>query len=39
MISIKNTAEKFFDACETGKGWAVSQGYPSPSGRTNCPSR
>jgi len=21
MVSIKNTAQAFFDACETGKGW------------------
>lgn len=23
MASIRDTAEKFFDACETGKGWSV----------------
>ncbi|HUG01458.1 MAG TPA: ester cyclase [Longimicrobiales bacterium] len=23
MTSIKDTAERFFDACETGKGWEV----------------
>lgn len=27
MSSIKETAERFFDACETGKGWAVCQQY------------
>ena len=27
MSSIKETAERFFDACETGKGWEGSQQY------------
>ena len=27
MGSIKGTAEQFFDACETGKGWEVCQYY------------
>jgi predicted ester cyclase len=27
MASMKDTAEKFFDACETGKGWAGCQQY------------
>ena len=27
MSSIKATAEQFFDACETGKGWEVCQRY------------
>jgi predicted ester cyclase len=27
MTSIRETAEKFFDACETGKGWAGCQQY------------
>lgn len=27
MSSIKETAERFFDACETGKGWEVCQHY------------
>lgn len=27
MASMKDTAEKFFDACETGKGWVVCQQY------------
>jgi predicted ester cyclase len=27
MSSMKETAEKFFDACETGKGWDVCQHY------------
>ena len=26
-MAIKDTAERFFDACETGKGWAVCQQY------------
>ena len=25
MATIKDAAERFFDACETGKGWAVCQ--------------
>jgi hypothetical protein len=27
MSSMKQTAEQFFDACETGKGWEVCQQY------------
>ena len=27
MTSIKDTAERFFDACETGKGWDLCQQY------------
>jgi predicted ester cyclase len=27
MSSLRETAEQFFDACETGKGWDVCQGY------------
>ena len=27
MNSIKETAERFFDACETGKGWDACQQY------------
>ena len=27
MSSIKETAEQFFDACETGKGWDACQTY------------
>jgi predicted ester cyclase len=27
MTSIKDTAERFFDACETGKGWEVCKEY------------
>ena len=27
MASMKDTAEQFFDACETGKGWAGCQQY------------
>jgi predicted ester cyclase len=30
MSSIKQTAEQFFEACETGKGWAVCQQYCHP---------
>jgi hypothetical protein len=30
MASIKDTAELFFDACETGKGWAECQLYCHP---------
>lgn len=30
MSSIKQVAEQFFDACETGKGWDVCQKYCHP---------
>ncbi|OGG53791.1 MAG: polyketide cyclase [Candidatus Handelsmanbacteria bacterium RIFCSPLOWO2_12_FULL_64_10] len=30
MATIKDTAEKFFDACETGKGWEVCKRYCHP---------
>jgi len=30
MSSIRDTAEQFFDACETGKGWAACQQYCHP---------
>jgi predicted ester cyclase len=30
MSDIKNTAAKFFDACETGKGWQVCGQYCHP---------
>ncbi len=30
MTSIKDTAESFFDACETGKGWKECQQYCHP---------
>ena len=30
MSSIKDTAEQFFEACETGKGWAGCQQYCHP---------
>jgi predicted ester cyclase len=30
MASIKDTAQRFFDACETGKGWSVCQQYCHP---------
>lgn len=29
--TIKDTAERFFDACESGKGWEVCQQYCHPS--------
>jgi predicted ester cyclase len=32
MSSIKETAERFFDACETGKGWEACQQYCHASG-------
>lgn len=30
MSSIRDRAERFFDACETGKGWAVCQEFCHP---------
>jgi predicted ester cyclase len=30
MASIRETAEQFFEACETGKGWAGCQQYCQP---------
>ncbi len=30
MSSIKETAEQFFDACETGKGWEACKRYCHP---------
>ncbi|HEY6149627.1 MAG TPA: ester cyclase [Gaiellaceae bacterium] len=30
MSSIRDTAQKFFDACETGKGWDGCQAYCRP---------
>jgi steroid delta-isomerase-like uncharacterized protein len=30
MATMRETAELFFDACETGKGWAVCQQYCHP---------
>jgi len=30
MTTIKGTAERFFDACETGKGWEVCKQYCHP---------
>lgn len=30
MTAVKDTAERFFDACETGKGWAVCRQYCHP---------
>jgi predicted ester cyclase len=30
IISIKHTAQQFFDACETGKGWKECQVYCHP---------
>ena len=42
MNSIKDRAEQFFDACETGKGWDVCESIPKlvetrvTSGRSGC---
>lgn len=30
MMAIKDTAQRFFDACETGKGWQTCQHYCHP---------
>ena len=30
MASIRDTAERFFEACETGKGWEVCKQYCHP---------
>ena len=30
MATMRETAEQFFDACETGKGWAACQQYCHP---------
>ena len=30
MTSIREVAEKFFEACETGKGWNVCKEYCTP---------
>lgn len=30
MSDIRNAAQKFFDACETGKGWAACSAYAHP---------
>ena len=30
MSSMRDTAQKFFDACETGKGWEICQQYCHP---------
>jgi steroid delta-isomerase-like uncharacterized protein len=30
MASLRETAEQFFDACETGKGWAGCEQYCQP---------
>lgn len=34
MTPIKDTAERFFDACETGKGWEVCKGTAIPAQRS-----
>ena len=36
MASIKETAEKFFDACETGKGWQACKSYCHPDATFSC---
>ncbi len=30
MSSIRKTAQRFFDACETGQGWAAARQYCHP---------
>jgi predicted ester cyclase len=30
MSEIRNNAERFFEACETGKGWAICKNYCHP---------
>jgi predicted ester cyclase len=36
MASIRETAEKFFDACETGKGWEECKNYCHPDALFSC---
>ena len=36
MASIKETAERFFDACETGKGWEECKTYCHPDATFSC---
>lgn len=36
MNPISETAEKFFDACETGKGWGVCRDYCHPDATFSC---
>lgn len=38
MTSIRDMAEKFFDACETGKGWAGCESYCHPGATFSCQS-
>ena len=37
-MSINETAEKFFDACETGKGWEGCKSYCHPDATFSCQS-
>ncbi len=39
MTSIEQTAERVFDACETGKGWEGCQQYLPRARDVLCPSR
>lgn len=36
MVSIENTAEQFFDSCETGKGWEVCKDFCYPGATFSC---
>lgn len=36
MTAIRETAEKFFDACETGKGWAQCKKWCHPTATFSC---
>ena len=36
MASMKEIAAEFFDACETGKGWAVCKSYCHPHATFSC---
>lgn len=36
MSSIRETATQFFDACETGKGWAACQAFCHPDATFSC---
>ncbi|HYF60770.1 MAG TPA: nuclear transport factor 2 family protein [Burkholderiaceae bacterium] len=36
MSTMKETAERFFDACETGKGWEACKAYCEPEAWFEC---
>jgi predicted ester cyclase len=36
MSSMRETAERFFDACETGKGWEECQAFCAPDATFSC---